>query len=458
MKFHKATQPLSGTVTVPGDKSISHRAVMFGSLAEGTTEITNFLPGADCLSTIRCFRQMGISIEVSPDQTHVLVHGKGLHGLQAPDGILDCGNSGTTMRLLSGILAGQSFSSVLTGDASIQRRPMNRVIRPLTQMGGRIRGRMQDGLDTGCAPLHISGEGMLRGTTYHSPVASAQVKSCVLLAGLYADSPVTVTEPSLSRNHTELMLRSFGAELQTGSFSLLSGSAGTEGSAAAEDSAAALPAVRIAPGPKLAGISVQVPGDISSAAYFICAALLVPGSRVILKNVGINPTRDGILRVVKAMGGEIRILSSSESGGEPAADLEICSSPLHGTVIEGSLIPTLIDELPVIAVLAASAEGDTVIRDAGELRVKESDRLTIITDSLTAMGASVEPLDDGMIIHGGRPLQGARIDSHQDHRIAMSFAIAALAAEGETEISGAECVDISYPQFFRDLSSLQNQV
>ena len=447
MHFSKAVSPLQGTITVPGDKSISHRAVMFGSIAEGTTEITNFLPGADCLSTIRCFRQMGVRIDLSPDHTHVLVHGRGLHGLQAPDGILDCGNSGTTMRLLSGILAGQSFSTVLTGDASIQKRPMNRVIRPLTQMGAVIRGRMQEDKDTGCAPLQITGGVRLHGTTYHSPVASAQVKSCVLLAGLYADSPIIVTEPSLSRNHTELMLQSFGADIRSGSFSELT-------DADTEEKYRGLPAACVRPDPQLSGISVTVPGDISSAAYFICAALMIPGSHVLLKNVGINPTRDGILRVVKAMGGDIRILSPVTSGGEPAADLEVTSSPLHGTVIEGDLIPTLIDELPVIAVLAAAAEGDTVIRDASELRVKESDRLSIITENLTAMGAFVEPLDDGMIIHGGRPLHGACLDSCKDHRIAMSFAAAALSADGKTEIRDAECVNISYPGFYEDLHRL----
>ena len=457
MLFTKAPCPLLGTVTVPGDKSISHRAVMFGSIADGTTEIANFLPGADCLSTIRCFRQMGIDIELSADQTHVLVHGRGLHGLQEPEGILDCGNSGTTMRLISGILAGQSFSTVLTGDSSLQRRPMNRVIRPLTEMGADIKGRIQEGSDTGCAPLEITGGRQLHGIAYRTPVASAQVKSCILLAGLYADSPVIVSEPSLSRNHTEVMLSSFGAELVSGSFSDTADriSAFAGGLSFPED-AAALPSAAIIPDPKLEGISVDVPGDISSAAYFICAALMIPGSHVILKNVGINPTRDGILRVVSEMGADIGFLSRTESGGEPAADLEIRSAPLHGTVIEGDLIPTLIDELPVIAVLASGAEGDTVIRDASELRVKESDRLTIITENLTAMGASVEPLEDGMIIHGGKPLHGAVLDSHNDHRIAMSFAIAALAAAGNTQIRDAECVNISYPGFYRDLNELMN--
>ncbi len=454
MQFTKASRPLRGTIIVPGDKSISHRAVMFGSIAEGTTEVTNFLPGADCLSTISCFRQMGVEITLSPGNTRVQIRGRGLHGLQAPDGVLDCGNSGTTMRLMSGILAGQPFPSVLTGDASIRKRPMMRVIRPLKEMGADIRSFQ----DTGCAPLEIGGvsrsvsrPGSLRGITYHSPVASAQVKSCVLLAGLFADSPVIVTEPSLSRNHTELMLRSFGADVYTGTFGEIVPFLTRE----TPKEYCGLPSAAILPDPALEGISVKVPGDISSAAYFLCAALMVPGSHVILKNVGINPTRDGILRTAAAMGADIVLRDRAESGGEPAADLEIRSTPLHGTIIEGELIPTLIDELPVIAVLAACADGDTIIRDAGELRVKESDRLTIITESLSAMGVSVDPLEDGMIIHGGKPLQGAALDSYGDHRIAMSFTIAALCAEGITEIRNAECVNISYPGFFADLAKLQ---
>lgn len=477
MQFSKASRPLRGTITVPGDKSISHRAVMFGSIAEGTTEITNFLPGADCLSTISCFRQMGVEITPSPDNTRVQIRGRGLHGLHAPAGVLDCGNSGTTMRLMSGILAGQPFPSVLTGDASIRKRPMMRVIRPLKEMGADIRSFQ----DTGCAPLEIGGlsavptsagglsdpagssrsadsmpcpisrPARLRGTIYHSPVASAQVKSCVLLAGLYADSPVIVTEPFLSRNHTELMLRSFGADVYTGTFEEVVPFLTRE----TPKEYCGLPSAAILPDPALEGISVKVPGDISSAAYFLCAALMVPGSHVILKNVGINPTRDGILRTAAAMGADIVMHDHTESGGEPAADLEIRSATLHGTVIEGDLIPTLIDELPVIAVLAACADGDTIIRDAGELRVKESDRLTIITESLSAMGVSVDPLEDGMIIHGGKPLHGAALDSYGDHRIAMSFAIAALCAEGNTKIRNAECVNISYPGFFADLVKLQ---
>ena len=420
MKFKKINA-LRGEVTIPGDKSISHRAVMLGAISEGTTRITNFLRGADCLSTIACFRKMGIDIEESPDQ--ILVHGKGLHGLQAPADILDAGNSGTTTRLISGILAGQSFESTLTGDASIQKRPMKRIITPLTMMGADVESLSGDG----CAPLRIRGS-HLKGIDYHSPVASAQVKSCILLAGLYADSVTSVTEPYVSRDHSERMLSSFGAALKT------------NGST-----------VSIQPEPRLMGQEVAVPGDISSAAYFIAAALLVPGSELLIKNVGINPTRDGILRICRRMGADITILNRREHGREPVADLLVKHSPLTGTVIEGAVIPTLIDELPILAVMAAFAEGSTVIRDAQELKVKESNRLDILVHHLSAMGADITGTEDGMVINGGRPLHGAVLESHLDHRIAMSFAVAGIAAQGETEILQADCVDISYPGFYRDL-------
>lgn len=424
MKLQKANRPLTGELTVPGDKSISHRAVMLGALAEGDTEITHFLNGADCLSTIDCFRRLGISIE--KDSRRILVHGRGLHGLSAPSSVLDCGNSGTTTRLISGILAGQTFSSHLTGDASIQKRPMGRIISPLRSMGASIESLRGNGY----APLRIEGR-PLQGIHYDSPVASAQVKSCVLLAGLYANAVTSVTEPALSRNHTELMLRYFGGQVTA------------EGKTAS-----------VSPEPKLRGGKVEVPGDISSAAYFLAAALLVPGSEVLLKHVGVNPTRDGILRVIRSMGGDVRLLNKTVSGGEPAADLLIRYGSLHGTDIGGDLIPTLIDELPILAVLAAFADGTTTIRDAGELRVKESDRLSILVESLTAMGADVTGTEDGMIIRGGRSLHGAVIDSHLDHRIAMSFAVGALAADGETDILHADCVRISYPDFYRDLEQL----
>lgn len=420
----KKAASLRGELSIPGDKSISHRSVMFGALSDGLTEADNFLTGADCLSTIACFRQMGIEIEQSG--THVKIHGKGLHGLMAPAAVLDAGNSGTTVRLMSGILSGQPFESVITGDESIQKRPMKRVMTPLTQMHAQIASVNNNG----CAPLCIS-PASLNAIHYQSPVASAQVKSCVLLAGLYADGITSVTEPVISRNHSELMLRYFGAQLET------SGKT-----------------VSIHPNPVLTGQKVNVPGDISSAAYFIAAALLVPNSEVLLKNVGINPTRDGMLRVCKAMGADITLLNEDYSGAEPCADLLIRSSSLHGTVIEGDIIPTLIDELPVIAVLAAFAEGTTIIADAAELKVKESDRIAVMTDNLQRMGCDVQATDDGMIIHGGAPLHGAVIDSKKDHRIAMSFAVAGLVCDEELEIQDSDCVKISYPRFYDDLYSL----
>lgn len=422
--FFKRSAPLRGEIKVPGDKSISHRAVMFGALAKGTTSITNFLKGADCLSTISCFEKMGIEIEQLPSE--ILIHGKGLHGLNAPETILDAGNSGTTTRLLSGILAGQAFCTTLTGDASIQKRPMTRIITPLSQMGGKIESLS----DNGCAPLKITGH-PLKPIHYLSPVSSAQVKSCVLLAGMYADGITKVTEPYLSRNHSELMLRSFGADVIS------------EGTTAA-----------ITGNPVLEGQKVIVPGDISSAAYFIAAGLLIPGSEILIKDVGINPTRDGILKVCADMGADIQLLNKREYGKEPVADILVKHSELKATVIEGALIPTLIDELPMLAVMAAFAQGTTVIRDAQELKVKESNRLDIIVQHLSAMGADIIPTEDGMEIHGGKPLKGAVLDSYMDHRIAMSFAVAGMAADGETEILNASCVDISYPEFYRDMAAI----
>ena len=424
MEIKKQTN-LKGTLTVPGDKSISHRAVMFGSLARGTTRISHFLEGADCLSTISCFRKMGIEIDRNKDE--ILVHGRGLHGLTAPTEILDVGNSGTTTRLISGILAGQTFTSELDGDDSIRTRPMKRIMTPLASMGADITSR----LDNGCVPLIIHGR-PLHAAHYDSPVASAQVKSCVLLAGMYADGITSVTEPFLSRNHTEIMLNYFGAEITS------------EGTTAS-----------IRPEPVLEGRDIQVPGDISSAAYFIAAGLLTPGSEILLKNVGINPTRAGIIKVCMDMGADITLLNESTEG-EPTADLLIRTSSLKGTTIEGSIIPTLIDEIPMLAVMAAFAEGTTIIRDAQELKVKESDRIAVMVDNLRRMGADIEGTDDGMIIHGGRPLHGAVIDSHLDHRIAMSFAVAGTICDGTVEILNGECVNISYPEFYHDLYSLDS--
>lgn len=423
MKLSKANR-LRGEVTVPGDKSISHRSVMFGSIAEGTTEIHNFLEGADCLSTISCFRSMGVDIEKKNGV--VLVRGNGLRGLKPPAGVLDCGNSGTTTRLISGILAPQTFSVTLTGDESIRKRPMKRIIDPLSMMGADIRSIRENG----CAPLEIRGT-QLHGIHYHSKVASAQVKSAILLAGLYADGETSVTEPKLSRNHTELMLNFFGADIRT------SGATAT-----------------VLPAEELYGNKILVPGDISSSVYFVAAGLIIPGSEILIRNVGINPTRDGLIRVCRAMGADITLYNETYDDSEPTADILVRYSTLKGTVIEGDIIPTMIDELPTVALMACFAEGTTIIRDAAELKVKESNRIAIMVQNLTAMGADVEETEDGMIIRGGRPLHGAVIETKKDHRIAMTFAIAAMAAEGETEIPDADCVDISYPAFFRDLAAL----
>ena len=420
---------LHGEVDIPGDKSISHRSIMFGSIAQGTTEVTHFLEGADCLSTIDCFRKMGVDIEKKPDC--ILVHGKGLRGLTAPTETLNVGNSGTTTRLISGILSGQDFATTLSGDDSLNSRPMKRIMTPLNSMGAHITSL--NGND--CAPLHIE-PGNLHGIDYQSPVASAQVKSAVLLAGLYADSPSSVTEPALSRNHTELMLQGFGAYVATDLH--------TDGTATAH----------VEPCQELYGQQICVPGDISSAAYFIAAALLVPGSELLIKNVGTNFTRAGFLKVCKAMGADIETVSQSFEGGEGRADLLVRYSQLKGTVIEGDTIPTLIDEIPMIAVMAAFAEGRTIIKDAAELKVKETNRIDTVTAGLKAMGADITPTDDGMIIEGTGHLTGASVQSYLDHRIAMAFSIAGLAAGGETQIIDSQCVDVSYPEFYATLDSV----
>lgn len=425
-----AVTGLRGTVTIPGDKSISHRCIMFGSIAKGTTEVHNFLNGADCRATIDCFRQLGIRIEKKDDV--ILVHGNGLHGLHAPKTILNVGNSGTTTRLISGVLAGQPFDSKLSGDESLNSRPMKRIMEPLTQMGANITSILRNN----CAPLYIT-PGELHGIHYNSPVASAQVKSCILLAGLYADGETAVTEPSLSRNHTELMLKEFGADLHT--------SHALDGT-----SATAL----IRPCKELYGQKIIVPGDISSAAYFIAAGLLVPDSEILIQNVGINQTRAGILKVCEDMGGDITLLRERTEGGEPIADILVRTSKLKGITIGGDIIPALIDEIPVIAVMAAMAEGTTVIKDAAELKVKETDRIETVTDNLAAMGVNVTPTSDGMIITGGSTLHGANIHTLLDHRIAMAFSIAALVADGTTKILDSQCVDVSYPTFYDTFEEL----
>lgn len=423
MKFTKAG-PLRGQLTVPGDKSISHRSVMLGAIAKGTTQISHFLLGADCLSTISCFRKMGIPIE--KDGERVLVHGNGLRGLKRPDGVLDCGNSGTTIRLIAGILAAQNFDTQATGDPSIRKRPMKRIITPLSTMGADIKSLEKDGF----APLLIKGR-PLKGIHYDSQISSAQVKSAILLAALYAEGETRVTEPCLSRNHSEIMMARFGADVKTTGTTAI-----------------------ITPPKELYGSHITVPGDISSAAPFIAAGLLIPGSELLLRQVGINPTRDGFLRVCRQMGGDLSLVQENSSGGEPTADILVKSSRLHATVIEGGIIPTLIDELPMLAAMACFAEGTTIIKDAAELKVKESNRIEVMVKNLRAMGADVTETEDGMIIAGGRLLKGTLIDCRLDHRIAMTFAITGLCSEGETAITGAQCVTISYPGFYEDLKRL----
>ncbi|CAI8854278.1 3-phosphoshikimate 1-carboxyvinyltransferase [Brevibacillus sp. IT-7CA2] len=408
---------IKGTVRVPGDKSISHRAVMFGALAEGTTTIEGFLPGADCLSTISCFRRMGIEIEQQGDV--VTVQGKGWYGLQEPSQHLDVGNSGTTIRLMAGIMATQPFHVVMEGDESIAKRPMRRVIGPLRQMGAKIDGR-KDGEYT---PLSIRG-GDLQGMAYQSPVASAQVKSAIMLAGLQAKGVTSVTEPHLSRDHTERMLQAFGVQVVRDGLT-----------------------VSVEGGQKLKGRAISVPGDISSAAFLIAAVMVVPGSSLLIENVGINPSRTGIIDVVKAMGGSLELLNERIVNEEPVADLLVTHSELHGIEIAGDIIPRLIDEIPVIAVMATQAKGQTVIRDAEELKVKETDRIATVVSQLSKFGARLTPTDDGMIIEGKTGLTGAVIDSMGDHRIGMAMAIAGLVAEGETTIENDDAIDVSFPGF-----------
>ena len=410
---------IKGRLRVPGDKSISHRAVMFGAISKGITNIKGFLTGADCISTISIFKKMGIDIEIN--NTDVTVKGKGLYGLSKPGEILDCGNSGTTTRLVSGILSAQNVTSVLTGDKSIQKRPMNRIIVPLTLMGANIKS------NNGFAPLTVIGSS-IHGIEYNSPVASAQVKSAILLAGLYSDSPTTVIEPAKSRDHTELMLKKFGANLNT-----------TKTSAT------------INPCKELFATGIDVPSDISSAAFFMAAAVLVPGSELILENVGINPTRDGVIKVLKDMGANIEIINSNDEF-EPVADIKVSYSKLHATTIGGDIIPTLIDELPLLAAIASLAEGKTIIKDAAELKVKESNRIKVMCEELSKLGVNVVETEDGMEIEGTNKLFGnVTISTHDDHRIAMTFAILGLISEGEIKLDNKACVEISYPEFFDDL-------
>jgi 3-phosphoshikimate 1-carboxyvinyltransferase len=420
---------LRGRLTVPGDKSISHRALMLGAIAEGETRIRGLAPGEDVRSTLSCLRQLGVSIQ--EQNSEIIVRGRGLAGLQKPQAILDAGNSGSTMRLLSGILAAQSFASTITGDASLRRRPMRRIIEPLAQMGARITAEQND-----CAPLTIHG-GKLRGIHYKLPVASAQVKSCVLFAGLGAEGETVVEELIPTRDHSERLLRLMEANISVSSEQLSVNSG----------------KIRIGAG-KLRGSEIDVPGDFSSAAFFIAAALLLPGSELVVQNVGINPTRTGFWDAVREMGAAIEFAKIKNESYEPVADLAVRQQALQGIKFSGSRIPLMIDEIPILAVLATQAEGATHIRDAKELRVKESDRIAALANNLRAMGATVEELPDGLVICGPTPLCGAAIDSGGDHRLAMAFAIAGLIADSPTTIRGAACVDISFPGFFERLRGI----
>jgi 3-phosphoshikimate 1-carboxyvinyltransferase len=431
--MHEQLQPMTvaparairGEVTVPGDKSISHRSIMLGSIATGTTSITNFLRGEDNFATMAAFRAMGVAIE--DDGRTVIVRGAGLRGLQEPGDVLDCGNSGTTMRLMTGLLSGQRFFSVLTGDQYLLKRPMKRVIEPLARMGAQINGRGNGTL----APLAISGA-QLQGIAYQSPIASAQVKSALILAGLYADGTTTITEPTLSRDHSERMLRYFGANLETGGST-----------------------VTLQGGQELQGREICVPGDISSAAFLLVAALIVPGSELLIRNVGINPTRTGVIDILQAMGGDIMLQNQRELSGEPVADLLVRSSRLKGIEIGGDVVPRAIDELPAICVAAALAEGTTILRDARELRVKETDRIAAMAANLRLIGAgTIEETEDGMILQGVASLSGGTVTSFGDHRIAMSLSTAALACRDAVVVDDVCCVATSFPGFYDLLSQV----
>ncbi|MDE3839395.1 3-phosphoshikimate 1-carboxyvinyltransferase [Bacillus methanolicus] len=423
-RLDKSLSGLKGTVKVPGDKSISHRSVMFGAIANGTTSVTNFLLGEDCLSTIACFRKLGVTIEQTGNQLQIF--GNGFDGLKEPVDVLDVGNSGTTIRLLLGILAGRPFHATLIGDESIGRRPMTRVTRPLAMMGADIDGRSSGEF----TPLSIRG-GNLTGIDYQLPVASAQVKSSILLAGLQAEGTTTVVEPSKSRDHTERMIRRFGGEVEENGLT-----------------------IRLKGSQSLTASKVEVPGDISSAAFFLAAAAITPNSELFLKDVGLNPTRTGMIDVLKEMGADITVMPKDSDGFEPSGDIIIKTSNLKGVEIKGDILPRLIDEIPIIALLATQAEGTTVIKDAHELKVKETNRIDTVVGELSKLGASIEATDDGMIIHGTSNLKGGIVSSHGDHRIGMMLAVAALICKEEVFLERDEAISVSYPGFFRDLHSV----
>ena len=409
-----------GQIKVPGDKSISHRAVMLGSLASGVTEISGFLKGADCLSTIDCFRKMGIDIDINGE--NVTVHGNGLRGLKKPDEMLYTGNSGTTTRLLCGILAGQNFDTSITGDASIQKRPMGRVVKPLSMMGAKIENEY--------CPLYITGT-KLHGIDYKMPVASAQVKTAIILAGLYADGETVIHEIEKSRDHTELMLSAMGADLTVDNLD-----------------------ITVKPTNDLTAVNVDVPGDISSAAFFLVLGAIMPNSQITVTNVGINPTRTGIIDVLKDMGADITLENVHTSAGETVANITVRSSSLKGTTVGGDIIPRLIDELPIIAVAAVFADGQTVIKDAQELKVKETNRIRAIVDEFNKCGIDITETDDGMIINGGKSIHGADFKTYGDHRMAMSLTVLAQLADGESTLDDSDCACVSYPTFFDDFYKL----
>lgn len=420
----KPMHRLNGIIDIPGDKSVSHRSVMLAGLASTPVKITNFLPSEDCLATVQCMRAMGVKVQQVSD-TELTVKGNGLFGLAEPGDVLDAGNSGTTMRLLAGILAGQPFFSVMTGDASLKCRPMGRVIAPLAKMGCRIHGRE----NSRYAPLAILPGESIHGIDYTMPVASAQVKSAVLLAGMFADGPTTVTEPYLSRDHSERMLETFGADITRTGLT-----------------------VKLNPVQELtAPPSIEVPGDISSTAFWLVAGSIIPGSKLRLRNVGINPTRTGIIDVLTKMGANITLHNHRQAGKEPVADITVEAAALEAAVIEPEIVPRLIDEIPILAVAALFATGRTVIRGAEELRVKETDRLKAVTLELGKMGAVITETPDGLIIEGPQKLQAATCASHGDHRMAMALAVAGMAAQG-VEIVEAECVSVSYPNFLGKLT------
>ena len=426
----KAISSLQAEFSVPGDKSISHRAAIFGGLSDGTCEISNFLPSEDCLNTLKAMRALGADFEVLEElagfgPTKLKIHGKSMR-LTAPEAPIDCGNSGTGMRLLAGLLAGQKFSSELFGDASLSSRPMGRITVPLGEMGAKLETL---GEKPGCAPLKIHGA-KLAPIDYEMPVASAQVKSAVLLAGLFAEGTTAVTQPAVTRDHTERMMQGFGLKCET------SGSR-----------------ISVASGQMPHAFDFTVPGDISSAAFWLVAAAATKGSRLVLKDIGLNPTRTAILKVLSRMGAEI-ITTQQSSEGEPIGSIEIRGAELKGTTLLAEEIPNLIDEIPVIAVAAALAQGETHIRNASELRVKETDRITTTVENLRKMGGEVEEFEDGMVIRGGRALHAAEIESHGDHRIAMAFAIAGLFADGETVVHGTDCINTSYPGFAHHLAAM----